>query len=183
MNNGGLTNNKKLNDWLCYKNTHIRTHNTSISHTLRQLVQEIPTVNPVAASKTNLIQPGLGLETNTLTSNIPCRLDSHIETGLDTSRVSAGLGYKLEPDVYDEFLNQFNLIARANSWDENQQMIALAANLRGKARTVLNNLSNNEALDFDNLISIWWRFFNSSNDLKLKISSLGISLVLRRDSR
>ena len=89
-----------------------------------------------------MIQPGLGLETNILTSNIPRRLDSHIEIGLDTSRVSAWLGYKLKPDVYDgmtslqKYLNQFNLIARANSWDENQKMIALAANLREKARTV-----------------------------------------------
>ena len=65
------------------------------------------------------------METNTLISNIPRRLDSHIETGLDTSRVYAELGYKLKPDVYDgmaslrEFLNEFNQIVRANSWDEN----------------------------------------------------------------
>ena len=52
--------------------------------------------------------------------------------------VNLGLGYNLKPDIYDgttplsEYLNQFNLIVRSNSWNDDKRMIALAASLRNK---------------------------------------------------
>lgn len=60
------------------------------------------------------------------------------------------LGYKLKPENFDgsvplrEFLAQFDLIARANGWNSCQKTLALAACLRGKARTVLDGVSEIE---------------------------------------
>ena len=56
--------------------------------------------------------------------------------------VNLGLGYNLKPDIYDgttplsEYLYQFNLIARSNSWNDEKKMIALAASLRNKANSI-----------------------------------------------
>ncbi|XP_032690721.1 uncharacterized protein LOC116853671 [Odontomachus brunneus] len=65
--------------------------------------------------------------------------------------------FELKPDVFDgtvplrEFLCQFNLIAHANGWDEAAKAVVLAANLRGKARSVLNRIEEN--LDFKEICS------------------------------
>lgn len=51
----------------------------------------------------------------------------------------------LKPDQYDgttpfsEYIGQFEMIARANNWTDQLKSIQLAANLRGKARSVLEN--------------------------------------------
>lgn len=69
----------------------------------------------------------------------------------------AALGYKLKPDNYDgsvplrEFFFQFNLIARANQWDDAAKTVALASSLRGKARAVLESVEDLEELDFAGL--------------------------------
>lgn len=42
-----------------------------------------------------------------------------------------------------EYFCRFELIARANGWNENFKAINLAANLRGKARTVLRGIEEN----------------------------------------
>lgn len=71
----------------------------------------------------------------------------------------ARTGFKLKPDTFDgkvplrEFLSQFLLIARANNWDESTKTVALAASLRGKARTVLENLENFDNLSFSEIKS------------------------------
>jgi len=68
-----------------------------------------------------------------------------------------GLGFKLKPDNYDgnaslqEFLTQFNLIARANAWNDIFKTVVLASCLRGKARSVLDGILNIENLSFDEL--------------------------------
>jgi len=65
--------------------------------------------------------------------------------------VRENLGYKLKPDTYDgetslrEFLLQFELIARANCWNDATRAVALANCLRGKARSVL------ECIQIENL--------------------------------
>lgn len=70
-----------------------------------------------------------------------------------------GLDHKLKPDSYDgsvplrEFLTQFNLIARANGWNDSLKTVALAANLKGKARSVLDRIIEIENLDFEELKS------------------------------
>lgn len=71
----------------------------------------------------------------------------------------AKTGLKLKPDTFDgkvplrEFLSQFLLIARANNWDETTKTVALAANLRGKARIVLENIENFDNLKFSEIKS------------------------------
>ena len=75
------------------------------------------------------------------------------------SRESAGLGLKLKPDIFDgsvplrEYLSQFSLIARANSWDDARKSIALAASLRGKARSVLESIENLDEMSYEELKS------------------------------
>ena len=73
--------------------------------------------------------------------------------------VNLGLGYNLKPDIYhgttplSEYLNQFNLIARFNSWnDEKKDMIALAASLRNKAKSVLSRYKHTETLHLKTLL-------------------------------
>ncbi|XP_029178454.1 uncharacterized protein LOC114946194 [Nylanderia fulva] len=69
------------------------------------------------------------------------------------------LGYKLKPENFDgsvslrEFIAQFDLIARANGWNSFQKTLAFAACLRGKARTVLDGISEIENLEFTDLKS------------------------------
>jgi hypothetical protein len=64
------------------------------------------------------------------------------------------LGFKLKPDIYDgsvplrEFLNQFNLISRSNGWSDSAKTVALASCLRGKARSVLDGITEIESLTF-----------------------------------
>lgn len=78
-------------------------------------------------------------------------------SGDNNGDLRARMGFKLKPDTFDgkvplrEFLSQFLLIARANNWDESTKTIALAASLRGKARTVLENIENFDSLDFSEL--------------------------------
>ncbi|XP_011863447.1 PREDICTED: uncharacterized protein LOC105559624 [Vollenhovia emeryi] len=70
----------------------------------------------------------------------------------------ADSGRKLKPDTFDgtvsfrEFLAQFNLVARANQWSDAPKTVALAASLRGKARSVLETVPDFENLGFANLI-------------------------------
>ena len=72
--------------------------------------------------------------------------------------VNLGLGYNLKPDIYDgttplsEYLNQFNLIARSNSWNDEKKMIALAASLRNKTKSALSSFKDTETLDLKTLL-------------------------------
>lgn len=87
------------------------------------------------------------------------------ENGTSDTRVCgisdfrARAGFKLKPDTFDgkvplrEFLSQFLLIARANNWDESIKTVTLAASLRGRARTVLENLENFDDLSFSEIKS------------------------------
>lgn len=65
--------------------------------------------------------------------------------------------YKLKPDIYDgsaplrEFFSQFNLIARANRWDEGMKSAVLVSCLRGKARSVLESIQDLENIEFADL--------------------------------
>lgn len=58
-------------------------------------------------------------------------------------------GYQLKPDVFDrtvllrEYFAHFNLIADANNWNGSMKAVALATNLRGKARSVLDGIEGN----------------------------------------
>jgi len=75
------------------------------------------------------------------------------------STSSASVGIKLKPDTFDgtvplrEFLTQFNLIARTNAWSDEVKAVALASSLRGKARAVLDGISEIESLKFEELRS------------------------------
>ena len=72
--------------------------------------------------------------------------------------VNLGLGYNLNPDIYDgttsvsEYLNQFNLLARSNSWNDEKKMIALTASLRNKAKNVLSSFKDTETLDLKTVL-------------------------------
>ncbi|XP_036148536.1 uncharacterized protein LOC118647560 [Monomorium pharaonis] len=87
--------------------------------------------------------------------------DNVLGTAGDTcgNRARTKLGFKLKPDTFDgtvplrEFLSQFLLIARANLWDNASKSVALAASLRGEARTVLESLEDVEVFSFEELKS------------------------------
>jgi len=55
------------------------------------------------------------------------------------------------------------LIARTNNWDDTTEIIALAANLRRKTRTVLETLKNLENLNFAKLKSKLELLFGERN--------------------
>jgi len=67
------------------------------------------------------------------------------------------LGYKLKLDNFDgtaplrEFFSQFELIARANRWNDEVKTIALESYLRGKARAVLECIVDIESLNYAEL--------------------------------
>lgn len=75
------------------------------------------------------------------------------------NRVRTELGFKLKPDTFDgtvslrEYFAQFNLIARANGWDDSTKTVALASCLRGKARAVLETVHDVSRLEFAELKS------------------------------
>jgi len=66
---------------------------------------------------------------------------------------------KLKPDTFDgtvplrEFLTQFNLITRINAWSDAVKAVALASSLRGRARAILDGISEIENLKFEELRS------------------------------
>lgn len=66
---------------------------------------------------------------------------------------------KLKPDTFDgtvplrEFFSQFDIIARANRWDEESKTFALASCLRGRARSVLDSIEDYDHLKFAELRS------------------------------
>ena len=75
--------------------------------------------------------------------------DMPLESEIDANageRVTSRTSFKLKPDTYDgstslrEFLSQFNLIARANRWDQEIKTSVIVSCLRGKARAVLENI-------------------------------------------
>lgn len=68
---------------------------------------------------------------------------------------SPKLGFKLKPDNYDGSapLREFELIARANEWNDSHKTVALAACLRNKARLVLDRIFEIENLRFEDLKS------------------------------
>ncbi|KAI4501057.1 hypothetical protein M0802_003860 [Mischocyttarus mexicanus] len=75
--------------------------------------------------------------------------------GLGSGRVEVtGLGYAVEPDTFDregnlrDFLSHFELVARANSWDESARALAHATSLRGEARAVLQAFGDREEFSF-----------------------------------
>jgi len=76
---------------------------------------------------------------------------------LNENAVVNELGYKLKPDNFDgtaplrEFFSQFELIARANRWNDKVKTIALMSCLRGKARTVLECVEDIESLNYAEL--------------------------------
>jgi len=64
---------------------------------------------------------------------------------------------KLKPDIYDgsvsfnEFLVQFELIARANRWSGDAKIVILVSSLKGKARVILESVQDLESLSYDEL--------------------------------
>jgi len=71
----------------------------------------------------------------------------------------SGLGYKLKPDVFDgdiplrEYLSQFTFMANANGWSDLVKTVALAACLRGRARSVLDGIAEIGSVTFTELKS------------------------------
>ena len=96
---------------------------------------------------------------NQLSPSINRSLENVISNNEGENIVHSRLGFKLKADTFDgtaplrEFLSQFLLIARANNWSDATKSIALAASLRGKARTVLETIENLENLSFEELES------------------------------
>jgi hypothetical protein len=73
--------------------------------------------------------------------------------------VEDNIGFKLKPDIFDgsaplrEFFIQFRLLARVNNWSDSVKVAVLASCLRGKARSVLDGITELENLQFSELES------------------------------
>jgi len=89
-----------------------------------------------------------------------------------TSRAVHFVRELLKPDTYDgsvslnEFLIQFKLIARANRWTLEAKTAILISCLRGKARTVLERVSDLENLSYNELKSKLELRFGETNSLQ-----------------
>jgi len=59
----------------------------------------------------------------------------------------------MEMRPYASFFAQFNLIARANHWEEETKIAVLVSYLRDKTRAVLESMQNLENLQFEELKS------------------------------
>ncbi|XP_071644837.1 uncharacterized protein [Temnothorax longispinosus] len=98
-------------------------------------------------------------ETQLSPSNIRANRGPEVEAVGVGNGARSEIGYKLKPDTFDgvvplrEFFSQFNLIARANQWDDAIKTVALASCLRGKARSVLESVENLENLGYEELKS------------------------------
>jgi len=96
----------------------------------------------------------LSLSNNRETS----RRENNFERNVNNLNIN-DFGYKLKPDSFDgsvplrEFMAQFNLIARANNWNDSFKTVSLAACLRGKARSILDGMFDIENLRFEDLKS------------------------------
>lgn len=83
-----------------------------------------------------------------------------------------GVDLKLRPDTFDgsgrfkEYLVQFNLIARANGWDNSTKVVVLASCLRGRARELLESCSETEELSFEGLLIKLQLRFGESSDIQ-----------------
>lgn len=91
-------------------------------------------------------------------NNIPSREPNLLVANVGEGDMRA-VDFKLKPDIFDgtaplrEFFSQFELIARANRWSDATETIALASNLRGKARSILETVEDIEYLEFSELKS------------------------------
>lgn len=71
--------------------------------------------------------------------------------------VNANANFRLKPDTFDgtapfsEFMTQFSIIACASGWDDATRAMALAACLRGKARSVLDAAESEGGFGFAEL--------------------------------
>jgi len=115
---------------------------------LRRLEQNI-----FQLSRTNNISAARG-ETQIVGNNVAVRGETSV-TGID----SVCAGFKFKPDTFDgsvplrEYLTQFDLIAQINAWPDEVKVVALATGLRGKARAVLDGVSELRELKFEELRS------------------------------
>lgn len=129
----------------------------SLQRQLNQMSQT-PILNTQTLTTSHTTSEGHNTNTpvNRLGANLGMNTLSH--TVDPNISVNLGLGYNLKPDTYDgttplrEYLNQFNLIARANNWNNEKKMVALAAALRGKATSVLNCFKDSETFDLTTLL-------------------------------
>ncbi|CAL1672146.1 unnamed protein product [Lasius platythorax] len=141
---------------------------------LRQLQQRISSQQNNQLSPSNNRDRACGdTQNNFGACASTARAATNVSAATNASDVTADFraktGLKLKPDTYDgkvplrEFLSQFLLIAIANNWDDKTKTISLAANLRGKARTVLENVENFEELTFAELKSKLELLFGDGN--------------------
>jgi hypothetical protein len=69
------------------------------------------------------------------------------------------VNFKLKPDIFDgsvplrEYFTQFELIARVSNWEDSTKAVALASSLRGKARSILDGVTELEDLSFEEIKS------------------------------
>ena len=72
---------------------------------------------------------------------------------------NAGVNFKLKPDIFDgsvplrKYFTQFELIAQASNWEDSTKAVALASSLRGKARSVLDGITELENLSYGEIKS------------------------------
>ena len=81
-----------------------------------------------------------------------------------------------------DYLFQFNIVARLNSWDDSQKAMELATSLEGNARAILADLSPDQQLNFEALVGKLTQRFEPEGQLGIYQSQLQSRRRKRSDS-
>ncbi|CAC5423608.1 unnamed protein product [Mytilus coruscus] len=151
------------------------------NETLPELAQAIKKLTRRAyPDPTPPTERGRGIESTATSLEHLIRYDrtdknnSHIS---DIRRSKPDISCKIKPQIYDgsddleEYLTQFNLLAKLNDWDPKIKALLLASSLSGSARAILNEITDGERHDFECLV----------NAMKSRFGSINRSEVYRAD--
>lgn len=132
-------------------------------------------------------------------SSLGSQPDLHISAGtgeinpssINSTMASRGDNYvKLKPqnysgvDDFEDFLAQFEITAEINAWDYRAKSLYLANSLTGDARSLLNELTNEQRRDYKSLVEKLTSRFGSENraevfraQLKSRVKAKGESIA------
>ena len=74
---------------------------------------------------------------------------------------------------------QFELISDLNKWTEENKALQLAGSFRGQAQSILSDLSNEERINFQHLVTALTNRFEPENQMEIYRSQLKAKLFLR----
>lgn len=67
----------------------------------------------------------------------------------------------------DVYLRQYNLVAKMNGWSDIDKAMNLIINLRGKAQNIINEIDENDQMNFNRIVDVLKETFEPSNQTNL----------------